>query len=96
MKRQGDLLIIKISEIPQDAQKKESLILAEGETSGHRHELTGGVVYEKDGRLYFEVPHETKVTLTHPQHHPLVFTPGRYKVVRQREYKPGSWRYVQD
>ncbi len=95
MKRQGDLLIIEVAEIPRDAFKKDSLVLAEGERTGHRHTLSGGRVYEKDGHSYFEVQ-ETPVELTHPEHHPLTFPPGRYEVIRQREYEPEGWRHVED
>ena len=96
MKRQGDLLIIKVSSIPQGAQRQKSLILAEGEATGHKHALTAGEVYEKDGQLFFKVTDETKVILTHPEHHPITFTPGEYRVIRQKEYQPGEWRYVED
>ena len=95
MRRQGDLLIIKVGEIPQGAVRVQSRVLAEGEATGHRHELNSGEVFEKDGVLYFRVEKDQAI-LSHPEHHPLVFTPGEYKVVRQREYKPDGWHYVSD
>lgn len=55
MKRQGDLLILKVKSIPADAVKSDNRILAEGEVTGHRHELDSGEVYEKNGVLYFRV-----------------------------------------
>ncbi len=96
MKRQGDLLIIAVEDIPAKAKKLDHLILAEGEKTGHLHQLDHGAVYEKDEYLYFQVPSLSEVTLTHPEHGAVVFTPGRYKVIRQREYAPEGWRYVQD
>jgi hypothetical protein len=97
MKRQGDLLIVKVSAIPGGAAKRDSRVLAEGEATGHMHELTGGEVYEKNGTLYFTVNEEKAISLTHPEHGALTFEPGVYKVVRQREYEPnGWWRHVTD
>jgi len=96
MKRQGDLLIIQVAEIPQGSRRKKDQILAEGEITGHLHALQGAEVYEKAGSLYFQVPFSSTSILTHPEHEPLIFTPGTYKVVRQREYQPAGWRYVSD
>jgi len=94
MKRQGDLLIVEVEGIPQGSRKQSDLILAEGEITGHLHELSGGEVFEKDRALYFQS--RCIVTLTHPEHQPLIFVPGTYKVIRQREYQPAGWRYVSD
>ncbi|HLF18788.1 MAG TPA: hypothetical protein VI749_07850 [Candidatus Omnitrophota bacterium] len=96
MKRQGDLLIIRVERIPSGARPQNTRILAEGEATGHLHELAGGEVYEKQGTLFFKIGHGMEVELTHPEHQTLVFTPGTYKVVRQREYEPEGWRYVSD
>ena len=96
MKRQGDLLVVRVDMLPSGALIRNSLVLAEGEATGHKHQLTNGEVYEKDGQLYFCVAGQTNVTLTHQEHQPLIFTPGIYKVIRQKEYEPGSWHYVDD
>lgn len=90
--RQGDLLIIKVKEIPQGAIKRENMVLAEGEATGHMHELDSGEVYEKNGILYFKVSEGNIAILNHPEHKAITFEPGDYKVVRQREYVPGEWR----
>ena len=94
--RQGDLLIVKISGIPTDCIKQAHRILAEGEAAGHMHELDSGEVYEKEGTLFFRVPEEQRTTLKHPEHGPITFGPGVYKVIRQREYAPDGWRKVID
>ena len=96
MKRQGDLLIIEVKEIPQGSRRKKDQVLAEGEITGHLHTLNGGEIYEKAQTLYFKVPGNSHVTLIHPEHQPLIFAPGTYKVTRQREYQPAGWRYVSD
>ena len=92
MKRQGDLLIVKIADIPQDAIRRDTRILAEGEATGHMHELDLGEVYEKDGILYFRVPEDKIATLNHQEHGAMTFETGEYKVTRQREYAPGEWK----
>ena len=96
MVRQGDLLIVKIGKIPQDAKKRDTLVLAEGEATGHLHELDTGEVYGKGMNLYFRVSQDSIATLIHPEHKPLAFDPGEYKVIRQREYEPAGWRRVTD
>ena len=96
MKRQGDLLIIKVKKIPEDAIKVKSRVLAEGEATGHMHELDLGEVYEKDGVLYFKVPEGETATLNHQEHGAMTFETGEYKVIKQREYEPNGWRYVAD
>ncbi len=96
MKRQGDLLIVKINKIPEDAKKKKSKVLAEGEVTGHLHELDSGEVYEKDGILYFKVLEGNSTRLIHQEHKAINFDPGEYKVIRQREYEPRGWRRVRD
>ena len=96
MKRQGDLLIVKVQKIPEDAVKVKNRVLAEGEATGHMHELDLGEVYEKNGVLYFKVPEGETATLNHQEHGAMTFETGEYKVIRQREYEPRSFRYVAD
>ena len=100
MKRQGDLLIVKVTKIPDGSIKRDNKVLAEGEATGHMHELDLGEVYEKDGTLYFKVPEGAKAALNHQEHKTVTFEPGDYKVIRQREYVPGTWeqdwKYVAD
>lgn len=92
MMRQGDLLIVSIDNIPEDAVKQDHRVLAEGEATGHMHELDAGTLYEKGGTLYFRVKEEEKQsTLNHQEHAPITFAPGEYKVIRQREYNPANW-----
>lgn len=95
MVRQGDLLIVKIDKLPQEAVKQNHRILAEGEATGHMHELDSGVLYETNGKLYFSVSDKT-TTLKHPEHKAVTFKPGAYRVIQQREYEPNGWRRVSD
>ena len=96
MVRQGDLLIVKVELLPDGCIKHQHLVLAEGEATGHKHELDTGELYEKDGTLFFHIEEEKTATLKHEEHGPITFGPGIYKVVRQREYEPRGWRRVAD
>lgn len=87
MKRHGDLLIIPVEKLPSGLSKKGDLILAAGEVTGHHHRLSNtAVVLENATELYFEAKQETH--LTHEEHGTLVFKPGFYHVIRQREFSP--------
>jgi len=96
MVRQGDLLIVKVDELPEGCVKPGHRVLAEGEATGHKHELDSGDVYEKEGTLFFRVLDDQHTTLKHEEHGPITFAPGVYKVIRQREYEPRGWRRVAD
>ena len=96
MKRQGDLLIVKVGTIPEDAIKQNNRVLAEGEATGHMHVLDKGEVYEKKGILYFKISDRDISTLNHPEHKAITFEPGEYKAIRQREYAPRGWLHVRD
>lgn len=96
MQRHGDLLIVKVSALPEGALPYKSRVLAEGEATGHKHELDLGDVYEKNDVLYFKVDEGQIGTLSHQEHHALTFGSGIYKVIQQREYTPNGWRNVAD
>jgi hypothetical protein len=93
MMRQGDLLIVSAATLPKDAVRRENRVLAEGEATGHAHRLDEECeVYENNGVLYFKVNDGKAAVLSHEEHGALTFTPGTYKVVRQREYTPAEWK----
>jgi len=102
MKRQGELLIIKVDSFEGlELNKIEHRILAEGETTGHKHELNTGVLYRrvyswKNRELFFEVPENKVAILSHPEHRELTFETGKYKVITQREYEERGNRWVRD
>jgi hypothetical protein len=82
--RQGDLLIEQVSEIKGTPTK--SKVLAEGETTGHKHQLKGNQVqvYEFQNEKYVQVLEPAE--LIHEEHQKLELEPGNYKVTNQREY----------
>ncbi len=93
--RQGDVILqpVKLT----SGKKLSHLTLAEGEVTGHSHQITSGnaELYEKDGTLYLKVLSET-ASLTHEEHKPVTIPQGNWIVRIQREYEPMGWRYVAD
>ena len=64
-------------------------ILAEGEATGHKHEVHGtGVVLWKDaqGQMLLEVPSETEAILVHEEHAAQPIAPGWWERGLVREY----------
>jgi len=89
--RQGDTFYKRIDSIPETAVLQPTLVVAEGEMTGHKHEFKGGSVQlykdaEKSDVQYVEVKAET--TLTHQEHDPLTFDPGCYIVTMEQSYDP--------
>lgn len=101
--RQGDVLISPINSNGDDAQAFSAsrllphLTLAEGEVTGHRHQISQGEakLYERDGVLYLQVLSPTAM-LTHEEHRAIEISQGQWQVRIQREYEPEGWRYVAD
>ena len=86
--RHGDLLIRKVSSIPKTAILTSTNIIAEGEITGHNHQIVGShQVFETlDKQLYFSAKKD--IILKHPDHNTLVIPEGHYIVERQRRYNP--------
>jgi hypothetical protein len=98
--RQGDILLIQIKAIPPDARKMpkgRSIVLGEGETVGHRHEILEPSKldsYRRAEALYLEVAEE--IALVHPEHAQVALLPGSYEVIRQHEFTRKEIKRVQD
>ena|SRR3990167_1191462 len=92
MYRHGDVLIKKVESI--QGKKLEHLTLAEGEATGHKHQITEGEakLYEHEGTLFLRVISEEAV-LTHEEHKPLTLPQGDYEITIQREYVLGDEKY---
>mgnify|MGYP001479951267 CR=1 FL=1 len=108
MYRQGDILIIPIPEekvpaasrdlpaAPRDDQGR--IVLALGETTGHAHaiaapgELLG--TPDPENPAYLHLPRGGR--LVHEEHAPITLPKGWFRVIRQREYVPGSARLIAD
>jgi hypothetical protein len=105
MYRQGDVLVIPVRSIPKSAtpRKREAgrVILAHGEVTGHAHAIddtthapTAQLLDAPDGLAYLKVDEISR--LVHQEHGSIELAPGRYKVIRQREYTPEAIRTVAD
>ena len=109
--RQGDVLLVRVQEIPGDESSVTSErvadrhVLAEGEATGHAHVVVGeGLRLAEWRRARRWVGPEfrrylvvpAEATLAHEEHLPLELSEGVYEVRRQREYRPGRPRWVAD
>ena len=96
--RQGDVLLVPVDEVPKGAKRlrPKRVILAEGEATGHVHELVGGKVdlFEKAEVVFAKIMSAPQ--LQHAEHTTQTIEPGVYRVVRQREYSPEELRRVAD
>ncbi|MFF7738287.1 hypothetical protein [Streptomyces sp. NPDC007984] len=109
MYRQGDVLIVPVPQgavparVLQDAGEPRDargrLVLALGEVTGHAHAVQGpGWLVCERGRsapMLLHLPKGGRVV--HEEHAAIPLPAGWYRVIRQREYVPGSVaRYVAD
>jgi hypothetical protein len=106
MYRQGDVLVVPIQEpelptdlIPAPRDRSGRLVLAYGEATGHAHVVSGDGLRlmcrpDDPQALFLIVAANGRVT--HEEHGAIGLPAGYYRVVRQREYLPGSIRPVLD
>lgn len=97
--RQGDVLVLCGADIPTDAALQPHAVLAEGEVTGHKHQVTEGrvryLISPTMQRAFLAVdsPH---ALLTHEEHGSVRLPRGNYEVRIQREYTPDGWTNVVD
>lgn len=94
IKRQGDILLVPVSEAPEGLReiprRNGAIVLAEGEQTGHLHaiESTDATFLAADldemAERFLAV--ESEVALVHPEHDTVTLEPGTYRVERQRSY----------
>ena len=92
--RQGDVLLIKTEE-REDLNNEVSPVLAEGEITGHKHEIVGGSVVTHSwstGRKFVRSSGDT--VITHPEHGHIKLSKGLFEFRLQREYDELTNRYV--
>ena len=95
--RQGDVLIMRVDESPDDFGKRTAVpryegrvVLAYGEVTGHAHAIAD------EHATLWRLPDDDRlltvdgadVALRHEDHATIVIPPGTYVVRRQREYVP--------
>lgn len=98
--RQGDIFMVRVDAIPQDAQPQEPtkrLVVALGEVTGHAHVLTveDGWIhpYTIGNDTYVDIP---EAFLSHDEHTVHEYVAGTYFAGRQVEYSPKTIRRVTD
>lgn len=95
MHRQGDVLFVKVSTLPEDLTERKNNVLVEGEVTGHAHRLSAGEIWQtKEGMLFLAAVAGSQVV--HEEHHAIDLEPGYWQVIRQREYSPEAIRWVVD
>jgi hypothetical protein len=83
--RQGDVLLIKLDELPSGLVLKDK-VLAYGEVTGHKHRFESEqVCVFKDGQEQQFVKVEKTSPLLHEEHGTINVPKGVYRVVLQRE-----------
>ena len=97
--RQGDVILVRHERLPTNLEEVKSLVLADGEVTGHSHALmveTAPVVLRdpKTGTLWVRA--DQAAVIVHEEHGALSIDPGIYEVVIEREYEPDGWRQVVD
>jgi len=108
---QGDLLLERVADVTPSGTIEENLngvamVLAEGETSGHRHAIWDRVTMFRDDMLARDIPAGLYIghlqvasayaRVTHEEHAPLTLPRGTYRVRRQRELGPKDARAIID
>lgn len=96
--RQGDVILQSVSPNAYNGSKLLHLVLAEGEVTGHKHQITDGQAelyrnYSEQHLLFLRVLSET-ATLTHEEHKPIKIPQGTWIVRIQREYQPQQTGYI--
>lgn len=100
--RQGDILIISVDGIPDEAAENgrvahQPIVLALGEATGHSHTIvTPEVKWFGNMDTVQYVQSDNPFEVVHQEHATLCLPPGSYVVVRQVEYTPAEIRRVLD
>lgn len=95
--RHGDVLIQEVAELPEGGMRRNDLVLAHGEVTGHSHRVEtpeSAELWWVRGELYLRVLEPTRIV--HEEHQPIPLDPGVYHVWQQREYVPPSQRQSND
>ena len=67
--------------------QKSPDIIAEGEKTGHNHQLVGShQIFETDETTYFEAKQE--LSIEHPEHNTIQIPKGVYKVTHEQSWNP--------
>lgn len=100
--RQGDVLIERVQEVIRKSSKNKklkSVVLAEGEATGHAHVLRAqdgdfADWWKQDGHQFASIT--APAVVVHEEHKSIELERGTYKITRQREYTQEAIRHVAD
>jgi hypothetical protein len=83
--QQGDVILKRVEKVR--GKKLTHLVLAEGEKTGHKHQIIEGdaELYEENGTLYLRVNSDQAI-LAHEEHKHQVIKKGDYQIGIVREY----------
>jgi hypothetical protein len=106
---QGDLLIERVADrVSKGAASATecSVVLAEGELTGHNHTAMGRIAFFRDDGLARDIPDNLYIghlsieapsaKVVHQEHAAIDLPAGTYRVRRQRELDPAEARVVSD
>lgn len=106
MYRQGDILIVPVSEKDRWVHDRAGTwalvnggIVERGEATGHAHRLVlGDVMQQVRNQRELRLVSSGGAQLTHDEHDTIVLPEGEYRVLRQREFQADdrAWQYVSD
>ena len=94
--RQGDIILIRVEDNVDLNETPISNVLAEGEMTGHKHEVLDGTVHKHSWRQDIYVRSSGNTILAHPEHGHIKMDEGLFRFRNQREYDELSNRYVAD
>jgi hypothetical protein len=102
---QGDILIERVADGAVRGRiihsvDDGSLVIAEGEATGHHHRIVGSLTLYRDDALAREIPsglylghiqvNSPTARLEHEEHAPIMLEQGLYRVRRQRQLEPSD------
>jgi hypothetical protein len=95
--RHGDVILKAIKAIPKEAGPMNGKTLAEGEVTGHSHQIAEGVahLFRYDDKTYVRVVSEYAL-LRHQEHKEIKLPQGDYEYWIQQEWKENGWAKVID
>jgi hypothetical protein len=101
MLRQGDVLLVRVKNIPKTAVKQTPIngriVLALGEVTGHSHTIDSDAADWWKDKMTEYVTVKTSTPAVHQEHGPLPLEKWEnYRKVQQREYSPEAIRPVLD
>src|SRR3990167_10609959 len=89
-RRSGDINFYPVFSLPkgEEVTHKGSFVVAEGETTGHKHVITverptDMVIIQTPSGRYFEI--KAPARITHEEHGTITLDPGIYTETRERE-----------